>query len=93
MDHVAPPAVKGVAPAASMVQSAVGYGIVEDRLEAESTGSHCGGTALGSDRRAWAVELGADEILRLMVLLTVAARTRPCAPVGRRREQGGAYEG
>jgi len=26
VDHVAPPAVKGVAPAASMVQSAVGYG-------------------------------------------------------------------
>ena len=49
-------------------------------LEAEITGSHCGGTVLLSDRRAWAVELGADEILGLMVLLTVApARTRPCA--------------
>ena len=49
-------------------------------LAAESTGSHCGGTALLSDRRAWAVERGADEILGIMmVLLTVApARTRPC---------------
>ena len=47
---------------------------------AESTGSHCGGTALCSDRRAWAVELGADKILGLMVLVTVApARTQPCA--------------
>ena len=37
-------------------------------LAAESTGSHCGGTALLSDRRAWAVELVADVILGLMVL-------------------------
>ena len=63
------------------------------KLDAESTGSHCGGTELSSNRRARAVELWADEILRLMVLLTVAARTRPCAPVGRRRDQGGASEG
>ena len=58
-----------------------GGGLGEGRLlEAEITGSHCGGTVLLSDRRAWAVELGADEILGLVVLLTVApARTRPCA--------------
>ena len=49
-------------------------------LVAESTGSHCGGTALLSDRRAWALELGADEILVMMALLPAApGRTRPCA--------------
>jgi len=49
-------------------------------LAAESTGSHCGGTALLSDRRAWALELGADEILVMMALLPAApGRTRPCA--------------
>ena len=37
-------------------------------LAAESTGSHCNGTVLISDRRAWAVELGADEIHGLILL-------------------------
>ena len=38
-------------------------------LAAESTGNHCGGTALLS---AWAVELVADVVLGLMVLLAPA---------------------
>ena len=46
-------------------------------LEAEITGSHCGGTVLLSDRRAWAVELRAGEILGLMVV--APSRARPCA--------------
>ena len=44
---------------------------------AESTDNHCGGTALLSDRRAWAVELGTGEILGLMVV--APSRARPCA--------------
>ena len=48
-------------------------------LEAKSTGSHCGGTARLSDWRAWAAELGLDEIHGLMVLVPVVpARMRPC---------------
>ena len=48
-----------------------------DGAEAKSTGNHCGGTALISDWRAWAVEL--DEIDGLMVLVPVVpVSTRPC---------------
>jgi len=48
-------------------------------LEAKSTGNHCGGTARLSDWRAWAIELGLDEIHGLMVLVPVVpARMRPC---------------
>ena len=50
-----------------------------DGLEAKSTGNHCGGTARLSDWRAWAIELGLDEIHGLMVLVPVVpARMRPC---------------
>ena len=50
-----------------------------DGMEAKSTGNHCGGTARLSDWRAWAVELGLDEIHGLMVLVPVVpARMRPC---------------
>ena len=42
-----------------------------DGAEAKHTGNHCGGTALISDWRAWAVELGLDEINGLMVLVPV----------------------
>ena len=41
----------------------------------KSTANHCGGTALLSDWRAWAVELGLGEINGLMVLVP---GTRPC---------------
>ena len=47
----------------------------EITLEARSTANHCGGTALLSDWRAWAVELGLGEINGLMVLVP---GTRPC---------------
>ena len=47
----------------------------ETTLEAKSTANHCGGTALLSDWRAWAVELGLGEINGLMVLVP---GTRPC---------------
>ena len=51
----------------------------ETTLEAKSTANHCGGTALLSDWRAWAVELGLDEIDRLIVLVPVVrVSTRPC---------------
>ena len=43
---------------------------------AESTRSHCGGTALLSDRRAWTAGLGADEILGMMVISSCNARER-----------------
>ena len=41
----------------------------------KSTANHCGGTALLSDWRTWAVELGLGEINGLMVLVP---STRPC---------------
>ena len=57
-------------------------------LEAKSTGNQCGGTALLSNRRAWAVTLGRDEVRESMVLVPAApARTRPCAR-WKRRESG-----
>ena len=51
-----------------------------DGAEAKSAGNHCGGTALISDWRAWAVvELGLDEFKKLMVLVPVVpVSTRPC---------------
>ena len=50
-----------------------------DGAEAKSTGNHCGGTALISDWRAWAVELGLDEMNGVMVLVPVVpTSTRPC---------------
>ena len=50
-----------------------------DGAEAKTTGSHCGGTAPISRWRAWAVELGLDEINGLVVLVPVLpASPRPC---------------
>ena len=54
-----------------------------DGAEAKSNGNHCGGTALVSDWRAWAVELGLDETNGLMVLVPVVpASTGPCQLCG-----------
>ena len=54
-----------------------------DGAEAKSTGNHCGGTALISDWRAWAVELGLDEMNGFMVLVPVVpASTGPCQLCG-----------
>ena len=65
-----------------MEDGAGGFG---SSLEAKSTGNHCGGTALLSNLRAWAVTLGLDEVHESMVLVPAApARTRPCARWKRR---------
>ena len=55
-----------------MEDGAGGFG---SSLEAKSTGNHCGGTALLSNLRAWAVTLGLDEVHESMVLVPAAPRT------------------